>query len=91
MSPVSNLLLRVLQELEYPVVADEYMLNQLGMVLEVLPEYAERAASKLRACGEHDVLSNGPPTAKFVGMARILCAPALVPCTSHTGVGVRVH
>jgi len=52
MSPVSNLLLRVLQELEYPVVADEYMLNQLGMVLEVLPEYAERAASKLRACGE---------------------------------------
>ena len=73
------------------MVADEYRFNQLGMVLKVPPEYAERAASKLRACGEHDVLSNGPPIAKFVGMARIVCAPALVPCTGHTGVGVRVH
>ena len=38
----------------------EYMFNQLDMVLKVLPEYAERAASKLRASGEHDALSNGP-------------------------------
>jgi hypothetical protein len=28
---------------------DQYMFNQLDMVLKVLPEYAERAASKLRA------------------------------------------
>ena len=49
-----------LQELEYPVVTDEYMFNQLGMVLKVLSEYAERAASKLRASGEHGVLSYGP-------------------------------
>jgi hypothetical protein len=42
------------------VVTDQYMFNQLGMVLKVLPEYAERAASKLRASGEHGVLSYGP-------------------------------
>ena len=36
------------------------MFNQLDMVLKLLPEYAERAASKLRASGEHDALSNGP-------------------------------
>ena len=66
-----------LQELEYPVVTDAYMFNQLDMVLKLLPEYAERAASKLRASGEHDALSNGPfnPTTdrpvspKFVCMA----------------------
>jgi hypothetical protein len=29
------------------VVTDQYMFNQLDMVLKVLPEYAERAASKL--------------------------------------------
>ena len=60
------------------MVTDEYMFNQLAMVLKVLPEYAERAASKLRASGEHGGLCNGPfnPTtdrsvssAKFVGMA----------------------
>jgi hypothetical protein len=57
MSPVVELAVTCLQELEYPVVTDEYMFNQLDMVLKVLPEYAERAASKLRASGEH-VLSS---------------------------------
>ena len=42
------------------MVTDESMFNQLDMVLKLLPEYAERAASKLRASGEHDSLSNGP-------------------------------
>ena len=46
-----------LQELEYPVVTDQYMFKQLAVVIKVLPEYAERAASKLRASGEHGGLS----------------------------------
>jgi hypothetical protein len=79
----------VSSELEYPVVTDEYMFNQLDMVLKVLPEYAERAVSKLRASGEHDVLSP-VSSAKFVGMAGTLRAPALVSCTGQTGAGVRM-
>ena len=65
------------------MVTDEYMFNQLAMVLKVLPEYAERAASKLRASGEHDALSNGPfnPTTnrpvapEFVCMAAHITRP----------------
>ena len=64
----------VSSELEYPVVTDEYMFNQLDMVLKVLPEYAERAVSKLRASGEHDVLSP-VSSAKFVGMAAHITRP----------------
>lgn len=81
------------------MVTDESMFNQLDMVLKLLPEYAERAASKLRASGEHDALSNGPfnPTTnrpvapKFVCMAaHIIRAPASVSFTGHTGAGLRV-
>jgi hypothetical protein len=36
------------------------MFNQLDMVLKVLPEYAEQAASKLRASGEHVLSPMGP-------------------------------
>ena len=80
-----------LQELEYPVVTDGYMFNQLAMVLKVLPEYAERAASMMPSLMGPLILPPIAPSHRNLYVwRRTLRAPAPVSFTGHTGAGVRV-
>ena len=56
------------------MVTDESMFNQLDMVFKLLFEYAERAASKLRASGEHGGLSlMGPLILPPIAPSRSSC------------------
>jgi hypothetical protein len=81
------------------VVTDAYMFNQLDMVLKLLPEYAERAASKLcepvasmmpSLMGPLILPPIAPSHRNLYVWRRTLRAPASVSFTGHTGAGVRV-
>ena len=78
-------------KLEYPVVTDAYMFNQLDMVLKLLPEYAERAASMMPSLMGPLILPPIAPSHRNLYVwRRTLRAPASVSFTGHTGAGVRV-
>jgi len=73
------------------VVTDAYMFNQLDMVLKLLPEYAERAASMLPSLMRPLILPPIAPSHRNLYVwRRTLRAPASVSFTGHTGAGVRV-
>jgi hypothetical protein len=73
------------------VVTDAYMFNQLDMVLKLLPEYAERAASMMPSLMGPLILPPIAPSHRNLYVwRRTLRAPASVSFTGHTGAGVRV-